>query len=124
MILGKSLNHDLLSAGWSQSREGALLFDGQEEKHLPGVHEATLLSFLYFTFCISCLVISVRQLDPAELRKELTEGPVKSGPDTNSPSVSLPEKGEGMAAGIYCSHSFLVGFKRASQGNNAAISLP
>lgn len=34
-------------------------------------------------------------MGPAELRTELTEGPVKSSPDTNSPSVSLPEKGEG-----------------------------
>lgn len=35
-------------------------------------------------------------MGPAELRTELgTEGPVKSGLDTNSPSVSLPEKGGG-----------------------------
>lgn len=56
MILGKSLNHDLLSAGWNLSRGGALFFDGQEEKRLHGIHqslvtavrEASLLSFSYF----------------------------------------------------------------------------
>lgn len=87
MILGKSLNHDFPSAGWSLSRGGALFFDGQEEKHLPGVHqflvtaarEASLLSFLYFTSFVSCLVITVRQVCPAERRTELgTEGSVKS----------------------------------------------
>lgn len=76
MILGKSLNHVLLSASWSLSRGRALFFDGQEENRLPGIHqflvtavrEASLLSFLYFTFCVSCLVCTVRQVGSAELR--------------------------------------------------------
>lgn len=83
--------------------EGHRFLMGRKKTHLPGVHhflvtavrETSLLSFLYFTFCISCLVISVRQVGPPKLRTELTEGPVKSGPDTNSPFGSLPEKGKG-----------------------------
>lgn len=53
----KNLNHDLLSAGWSLSRGGALLLNGSEEEYLPGpqqfpatARERHLFSFPLHTF--------------------------------------------------------------------------
>lgn len=103
---------------------GHCFFEGQEIKHLSEVHqflvtavrEASLLSFLYFTFYVSCLVIIVRQMGSAELR-------------TNSPwykfslSFSTWKGGRGWGQ-EFTAHSCLVGINKASQGNNTAISLP